>query len=245
MNRPLTIVVAAVFFAASMLVWPSAQQGPATISGAAGASGTGTCTNQFVTATNAGAAPTCTTATLASAQFANQGTATTILHGNAAGNPTFAAVNLTAGADITGTLPIANGGTGATSLSWANQPFDAGNYTGSVNMTWTVAAGDVLANRYLVIGKLLFWNVELQFTTVGGTPTNQLQILLPNSLTMAANPGFNCSINFIQDNGATAVSGVGAKISNTQMGLFRFDLAAWTAATDTTQINFMCFFEID
>ena len=38
------------------------------------------------------------------------GTTTTVLHGNAAGAPTFGAVSLTA--DVSGTLPIANGGTG-------------------------------------------------------------------------------------------------------------------------------------
>ena len=38
------------------------------------------------------------------------GTTTTVLHGNAAGAPTFGAVSLTA--DVSGILPIANGGTG-------------------------------------------------------------------------------------------------------------------------------------
>ena len=63
------------------------------------AAGTGTptdCSNQFVTdiTLNADGAPTqtCTTATLASAQFANQGTTSTVLHGNAAGNPSFGAI---------------------------------------------------------------------------------------------------------------------------------------------------------
>lgn len=45
------------------------------------------------------------------------GTSTTVLHGNASGAPTFGAVSLTA--DVSGTLPIANGGTGATSASAA------------------------------------------------------------------------------------------------------------------------------
>src|SRR3972149_5017109 len=40
----------------------------------------------------------------------NQGTTTTVLHGNAAGQPSFAAVSLTA--DVRGILPGANGGTG-------------------------------------------------------------------------------------------------------------------------------------
>lgn len=45
------------------------------------------------------------------------GTTTTILHGNAAGAPTWGAVSLTA--DVTGTLPIANGGTNATTAAAA------------------------------------------------------------------------------------------------------------------------------
>lgn len=54
---------------------------------------TSTCTNQFVTAISSGGVGTCTTDTLASAQHANQGTTTTLLHGNGAGNPSFTAVN--------------------------------------------------------------------------------------------------------------------------------------------------------
>ncbi len=61
---------------------------------------TTTCTNQFVTAISATGTGTCSSATLASAQFANQGTTTTVLHGNAAGNPSFGAV---AYADISST----------------------------------------------------------------------------------------------------------------------------------------------
>lgn len=47
--------------------------------------------------------------------LASLGTTTTVLHGNAAGLPTFGAVSLTA--DVSGTLPVANGGTGATALT--------------------------------------------------------------------------------------------------------------------------------
>lgn len=90
-----------------------------------------TCTNQFLTALSSAAAGTCTTATLAGAQFANQGTTTTVLHGNAAGNPSFAAVSLTA--DITGTLGIGNGGTGQTTQTNA---FDA--------LAPTTTQGDVI-----------------------------------------------------------------------------------------------------
>lgn len=66
---------------------------------------TTTCTNQFVTAISAGGVGTCNSVTLAGAQFANQGTTTTVLHGNASGNPSFALVAL--GTDVSGTLAAA------------------------------------------------------------------------------------------------------------------------------------------
>jgi hypothetical protein len=83
------------------------------------AAGVGTptaCTNQFVTGftLNADAAPTstCTSATLASAQFANQGTTTTLLHGNVAGNPSFAAVTTSDLSSTTGNGTQVATGTG-------------------------------------------------------------------------------------------------------------------------------------
>ncbi len=47
------------------------------------------------------------------AEMGSLGTTTTLLHGNAAGAPTFGAVTLTT--DVTGVLPVANGGTGSAS----------------------------------------------------------------------------------------------------------------------------------
>lgn len=47
--------------------------------------------------------------------LASLGTTTTVLHGNAAAAPTFGAVSLTA--DVTGTLPVLNGGTGVTTAT--------------------------------------------------------------------------------------------------------------------------------
>lgn len=44
--------------------------------------------------------------------IASTGTATTLLHGNVAGDPTFSAVDLVA--DVSGTLDVTNGGTGVT-----------------------------------------------------------------------------------------------------------------------------------
>lgn len=56
------------------------------------------------------------------------GTTSTVLHGNAAGDPSFSAVSLTS--DVSGTLPVANGGTGITSFgsgiaTWLGTPSSA------------------------------------------------------------------------------------------------------------------------
>lgn len=92
---------------------------------------TGTKTANTVLAgptSGAAAIPTFRALTLASADFANQGVTTQVLHGNAAGNPSWGPVVLTA--DVSGVLPVANGGTGVTSLASLTA-----NPTASVGLT--------------------------------------------------------------------------------------------------------------
>jgi len=87
------------------------------------------------------------------------GTTTTVLHGNAAGAPTFGAVSLTA--DITGTLAPANGGTGVSNNA-AMTVTGSGNFaytrtlTGATNVTFpttgtlsTLAGTETFTNKTL------------------------------------------------------------------------------------------------
>jgi hypothetical protein len=81
----------------------------------------------------AGAAPTSTAA----------GTSTTVLHGNASGTPTFGAVSLTA--DVSGQLPVANGGTGTSTLTANNVIL--GNGTSAPNFVAPSTSGNVLSSN--------------------------------------------------------------------------------------------------
>lgn len=74
--------------------------------------------NQIVLGGGAGAAPTV---------LASLGTTTTVLHGNAAGAPTFGAVNLAT--DTTGSLGVAQGGTGLASYTIGDLIYASGTTT--------------------------------------------------------------------------------------------------------------------
>jgi hypothetical protein len=68
------------------------------------------------------------------------GTSTTLLHGNASGAPTWSAVSLTA--DISGTLPVANGGTNITSYGIGDLIY--ASTTGVLSKLADVATGNAL-----------------------------------------------------------------------------------------------------
>lgn len=99
------------------------------------------------------------------------GTTTTLLHGNAGGAPTYAAASLTA--DVSGTLPAANGGTGNTGGAWT--------VYGATVTAWI--AGSIgtshAEGRYQTIGKNTCFSVKVSFT--GTVTATGFFVSLPNS----------------------------------------------------------------
>jgi hypothetical protein len=93
--------------------------------------------NQLLLGGGAGASP---------ATLGSLGSTTTVLHGNAAGAPTFGAVSLTA--DVTGTLPVGNGGTGVTSSTGSGSVV----LSASPTLTGTVTAATIAATTVTVGG---------------------------------------------------------------------------------------------
>ena len=118
--------------------WPNQ-----TVNSTAGGGGSGTVTNTGGVLTlnalmlGAGSAD--------SKVLGSLGTTTTVLHGNASGIPSFGAVSLTA--DVSGTLPVSNGGTGVASLTAYAPLFGGTTGTGAVQSGAVGTAGQVLTSN--------------------------------------------------------------------------------------------------
>lgn len=122
------------------------------------------------------------------------------------------------------------------------QTFSAGDYTASGSMTWTVASGDVGHNRYTVMGKTILWRVGVANTTVGGTPSTELRIALPNSYT--ASTASVAATALIDENGTPTTGYVLINTSGTYAQIYKTSGGNWTATTDQTDIYFQILFEI-
>lgn len=131
-------------------------------------------TGTKITANDEGRVTAIANATLASADFANQGTTTTVLHGNASGNPSFAAVNL--GTTVTGDLPFSN-------IAQIADNSLLGNFTGGVAdvqvlTSITSANLDQIVSDDTGSGALVF----------GTSPTFTTQITTPSAIVTSLTP---------------------------------------------------------
>lgn len=143
------------------------------------------------------------TLTGASIGMVNQGTTTTVLHGNAAGNPAFAAVT---SADTTGTFTA----TAHNLLSAAHGDTTAGSVavgdviTGQTGPKWARLAANATATKmYLqsVSSATPSW-AQIAYTEVSGTPTLRYQTVQDEGSNLAQEPlinftgtGVTCSDN--------------------------------------------------
>jgi hypothetical protein len=91
----------------------------------------------------------------------------------ASNNPAWAQVNLANG--VTGTLPVANGGTGDTGTAWTT-------YTPTVTAGTGTFTSVAAAGRYKLLGKTCFFQITVTITT-NGSASDFVKATLPGGVT--------------------------------------------------------------
>lgn len=200
------------------------------------------------------------TATLAAQATAmsTAGTTTTVLHGNASGAPTYGAVAL--GSDVSGALPVANGGTGQTTANAglnALLPTQTGNsgkvlQTDGSNTSWQTASGGTVTSVGVSGG-------TTGLTTSGGPVTGSGTITLGGTLARAnggtgtTTPGFIYTTMsasntpaqnmtaFASDMATASASGLTLRIPNVSGG-YKWGTSSQTsiALGTTAKVNIQC-----
>lgn len=125
---------------------------------------------------------------------------------------------------------------------WTTQAFNAADYTANGAMTWTVAAGDVTTNAYIINGKMMTWNFVITTTTVGGTPDTTLIMTIPGSKVSTKTAYVQLKVD---DNGTgeTGFAFVGA--GGTTLSIQRANGGNFSASVNATFIAGQITLEID
>ena len=125
---------------------------------------------------------------------------------------------------------------------WVAVAFNAGDFTGNDSMTWTVEEADVNNLTYTISGKVMTVSFFINTTTVGGTPSGDLQILIPASKTATK---FMVNAIFATDNGTDIIAWCLVSAAGTLISCRQVANATWAASTNVTTIRGQITFEID
>lgn len=119
--------------------------------------------------------------------------------------------------------------------AWITQPFNAGDFTASGLMTWTVDSGDVTTFRYILRNKTLAFTFYLLNTTVGGTASNVLRIKIPGGFT---NVFRKLDQTMHGTDGATGeITGfIDIAPAATTISVAKNDVSNWTLSTNATNV---------
>jgi hypothetical protein len=127
--------------------------------------------------------------------------------------------------------------------SWIAPTFNAADYSAVGAMTWTLTAGDVIAQRYRLSGKTMSIEFYLATTTVGGTLNNALYLTAPlwGGFTLASQSASRLA--YMLDNNVL-VDAFARGNAGTVIQLFKTSFANWAASTNLTQVEGTMTFDI-
>lgn len=128
--------------------------------------------------------------------------------------------------------------------AWISVPFTSGDYTASGSLTWTVESGDLITFAFYLRGNSLFVVGYWDTTTLSGTASNQLFVLIPNSWTAKKTvQGLALAIQ----GGSTGITTYNRvqPSNNTKMEIGRGDLANFTLSTNNNYLRINFEFELN
>ncbi len=120
---------------------------------------------------------------------------------------------------------------------WIDVPYDAADFSAKSPMIWTVQAADVINFLYMVIGKTLFVNMYVDFTSVGGTLTNKLYLKIPGGYSAAHTLQY---FGTAYDNGILTLTSNLTRVPSDPdyvgdiIEIRRFDDAIWSTSVNNT-----------
>ncbi len=129
------------------------------------------------------------------------------------------------------------------SPSWTSPDFSADNFTANGSMTWTVGSGDVTTYKYLIEGKSMTVAFIIATSTVGGTPSNLLQIAIPAS--KVATSAMEWRAGQVIDNGSVSDGYISVAASGTVIRIGLQTGSNWSASTNATYVSGTITFEIN
>lgn len=134
------------------------------------------------------------------------------------------------------------GALGGVSAVWVDVPFDAGDFTGSGSMTWTVEEADISTFAWVRSGKTMTVTFFLNATTVAGTPDTSLQILIPDG---RVGDGAHANTVFAKDADTTVAAWCFVGDASTVIDCRLLGVGpTWTADPNDTQLRGQVTFRI-
>lgn len=125
---------------------------------------------------------------------------------------------------------------------WITPEFNAGDFTASGSMTWTVTTDNIGTFRYIIVGKKMTVLFNIPYTSVGGTPDAALKIKIPDSK-ISAKAVYTTVL--VSDNGTNAIGFCNTDVAGTVINIARNPAANnWSASTGLTSVFGEITFEI-
>jgi len=131
---------------------------------------------------------------------------------------------------------------GAANPGWTTPPFNAGNFTASGSMIWTVEAGDVTTYQSMIIGKTMWVNFCINTSTVGGTLSDILSIKIP--LGKVSKEVVITKVGYLDDSGTLKEGRVKVSSGGTVLSIYLYVGGNFAASTNGTHVIGQIFFEI-